>query len=75
MSEYTDYLQDVFMLLGPIAARRRFGVPGITPRKLPILLDACLAGHAFRAVTRILDGPGVQRTPPSATSRRIDRVA
>lgn len=36
------------------------GVPGITPRKLPPLLDECLAGHAFRAVTRILDGPGVQ---------------
>lgn len=29
MSEYTDYLQDVFALLGPITARRMFGGHGI----------------------------------------------
>ncbi|MDR5866128.1 TfoX/Sxy family protein [Halomonas koreensis] len=29
MSEYTEYLQDVFALLGPIAARRMFGGYGI----------------------------------------------
>ncbi|MFG6177696.1 TfoX/Sxy family protein [Halomonas sp. THAF12] len=29
MSEYTEYLQDVFALLGPITARRMFGGHGI----------------------------------------------
>lgn len=29
MSDYTDYLQDVFALFGPVAARRMFGGHGI----------------------------------------------
>lgn len=68
MSEYTDYLRDVFMLLGPIAARRRFGVPGITPCKQPTLLDACLGDMPSGPLPGFSMARASRRTPPSATS-------
>ncbi len=40
MSEYTDYLEDVFAAFGPIEARRMFGGHGIYHRGLMFALVA-----------------------------------